>query len=109
MSLQEYLVANPCVICNRELKFGFLIDKAREAGIDFDAFATGHYVRLAEVEGIHYLRVASDAAKDQSYFLYGLDSERLAEILFPLGEMTKEETRAAARAHGLEVAEKPES
>ncbi len=109
---QEYLAGrtpNPCVICNRELKFGFLIDKAREAGIGFDLFATGHYVRSVLVEGIRYLKVARDHAKDQSYFLYGLDSARLEGILFPLGEMTKEETRIAARAHGLEVAEKPES
>jgi len=109
---QEYLAGrtpNPCVICNRELKFGFLIDKAREAGIEFDLFATGHYVRSAVVDGIRYLKVARDGAKDQSYFLYGLDSARLEGILFPLGEMTKDETRSAARAHGLEVAEKPES
>lgn len=109
---KEYLAGrtpNPCIICNRELKFGFLIDRARQAGLEFDIFSTGHYARTSTVDGITYLKTARDLAKDQSYFLYGLDSARLAGIMFPLGEMTKEETRAAARAHGLEVAEKPES
>ena len=109
---KEYLVGrtpNPCIICNREIKFGFLIERAHQAGIDFDYFATGHYVRKASIDGITYLKTARDAGKDQSYFLYGLDSERLKRIMFPLGEMTKEQTRAAARIHGLEVAEKPES
>jgi len=109
---REYLAGrtpNPCIICNRELKFGFLIDRAKQAGLDFDMFATGHYVRTISRDGTTYLRTARDMAKDQSYFLYGLDSSRLSHIIFPLGEMTKEETRAAARAYGLEVADKPES
>lgn len=109
---KEYLVGrtpNPCIICNREIKFGFLIERAHEAGIEFDYFATGHYVRKVTIDGINYLKTARDTSKDQSYFLYGLDSERLSHIMFPLGEMTKEQTRAVARTHGLEVAEKPES
>jgi len=109
---KEYLAGrtpNPCIICNRELKFGFLVDRAKQMGLEFDLFATGHYVRTLSVEGTTYLRTARDAAKDQSYFLYGLDSSRLSKIMFPLGEMTKEETRSAARECGLEVAEKPES
>jgi tRNA-specific 2-thiouridylase len=109
---KEYLAGrtpNPCIICNRELKFGFLIDRAKQVGLEFDLFATGHYVRTSSVEGTTYLKTARDVAKDQSYFLYGLDSSRLSRILFPLGEMTKEETRSDARAHGIEVAEKPES
>lgn len=100
---------NPCIICNRELKFGFLVDKAREAGISFDLFATGHYVRTETIDGITYLKQALDVRKDQSYFLYGLDSERLKSIRFPLGGMTKEEVREAARRYGLETADKPES
>ncbi|SLM19836.1 tRNA-specific 2-thiouridylase MnmA [uncultured spirochete] len=109
---KEYLAGrtpNPCIICNRELKFGFLIDRAKGTGLEFDLFATGHYVRTSSIDGTTYLKTARDAAKDQSYFLYGLDSSRLSKIMFPLGEMTKEETRTAARAYGLEVADKPES
>jgi len=109
---KEYLLGrtpNPCVVCNRELKFGFLVDKAREAGIAFDYFATGHYARKETRDGVTFLRTAVDGAKDQTYFLYGLESVRLEKILFPLGEMTKDEVRKLARAQGLEVAEKPES
>ncbi|MFA5851823.1 MAG: tRNA 2-thiouridine(34) synthase MnmA [Spirochaetales bacterium] len=100
---------NPCIVCNRELKFGFLVDKAHEAGLKFDYFATGHYARKESRNGVFFLKTAADAAKDQTYFLYGLESARLEKILFPLGMMTKEEVRAMARSHGLEVAEKPES
>lgn len=109
---REYLAGrtpNPCVVCNRELKFGFLVDKAREGGLDFDYFATGHYVRIEERGGIRFLRRAVFEAKDQSYFLYTLDSERLASVLFPLGGLSKDEVRAKARGFGLEVADKPES
>lgn len=109
---KEYLegrTPNPCVVCNRELKFGFLIDRAHEAGLEFDYFATGHYARKEVRDGISFVRTAVDSAKDQTYFLYGLESPRLEKILFPLGMMTKNEVRALAREHGLEVAEKPES
>lgn len=109
---KEYLegrTPNPCVICNRELKFGFLIDRAHDAGLEFDFFATGHYARKEVLDGISFVRTAVDSAKDQTYFLYGLDSSRLKTILFPLGSMTKSEVRSLAREHGLEVAEKPES
>ncbi len=108
----EYLAGrtpNPCVVCNRELKFGFLSDRARLSGLKFDAFATGHYARIQESGGVNYLKTASNLAKDQSYFLYGLDSDRLSDIMFPLGDMTKEEVREIARRLGLEVADKPES
>ena len=101
---------NPCVICNSELKFGFLISRAQELGIDFDYFATGHYARIGiGSNGEPRLRTALDLAKDQSYFLYRLEPEVLARILFPLGEMTKPEVRGIAREHGLELADKPES
>jgi tRNA-specific 2-thiouridylase len=100
---------NPCIICNRELKFGFLVDKAHEAGIQFDYFATGHYVRKESRNGVTFLKTAVDTSKDQSYFLYGLESSRLERILFPLGELTKDEVRKRALALDLEVAEKPES
>ncbi|MCX7025911.1 MAG: tRNA 2-thiouridine(34) synthase MnmA [Spirochaetes bacterium] len=100
---------NPCIVCNQDLKFGFLIDKAHEAGLAFDYFATGHYSRKAVLDGINFVKQATDTAKDQSYFLYTLDSARLERILFPLGEMTKEDVRSLARSHGLEAADKPES
>lgn len=100
---------NPCIVCNREMKFGFLADKAREAGFGFDHFATGHFARKETRDGVTFLKTAADILKDQTYFLYGLDSVRLSRVLFPLGEMTKEEVRSRARALGLEVAEKPES
>jgi len=87
----------------------FLIERARQAAISFDFFATGHYVRKVQRNSINFLKVARDARKDQSYFLYGLNSDQLEHIIFPLGEMTKEETRDLARSFGLEVAEKPES
>jgi tRNA-specific 2-thiouridylase len=100
---------NPCVVCNRELKFGFLLERARELGLGFELFATGHYARIAERGGVHYLRAAAQAAKDQSYFLYRLRSETLATTRFPLGELSKDEVRAKARELGLEAADKPES
>lgn len=109
---EEYLAGrtpNPCVVCNQELKFGFLIDRARESGLEFDYFATGHYARTEEREGVTYLRTAVDATKDQTYFIHGLSSDRLRKILFPLGELKKSEVRKLASERGLEVAEKPES
>jgi tRNA-specific 2-thiouridylase len=110
---REYLAGrtpNPCVVCNSELKFGFLIERAQALGLRFDYFATGHYARLAkDGMGRTRLRAALDARKDQSYFLYRLGPEKLSRILFPLGDLTKGEVRELARRQGLEAAEKPES
>lgn len=109
---REYLAGrtpNPCVVCNKELKFGFLVDRARDTGLVFDYFATGHYARIEERGGVRFLRKAVCEAKDQSYFIYTLDAARLASVLFPLGALSKEEVRAKARELGLEVADKPES
>ncbi len=100
---------NPCIVCNRELKFGFLLERARELGLDFELFATGHYARIEERGGARRLRVAAQAAKDQSYFLYRLGPETLSMTRFPLGELSKDEVRAIARRLGLEAADKPES
>ncbi len=100
---------NPCVFCNATMKFGLLPRLASEAGLSFDAFATGHYARVERRgERMAILR-AVDEAKDQSYFLYRLTQEQLARQLFPLGELTKREVREIARAHGLPAAEKPDS
>lgn len=110
---REYLggrTPNPCIRCNNEIKFGFLIERAHALGLDFDYFATGHYARISRAaSGLVRLRAALDQGKDQSYFLYRLGPERLPRVLFPLGELTKGQVRDKARALGLEVAEKPES
>jgi tRNA-uridine 2-sulfurtransferase len=100
---------NPCVVCNSELKFKLLLEKARLSGLAFDFFATGHYARIEARDGVARLRAAACAAKDQSYFLYRLGAELLSRTLFPLGEMRKDEVREAARRLGLEAADKPDS
>ena len=100
---------NPCVRCNALVKFGLLPRLARESGLDFDAFATGHYARIGRRGDRFSLLRARDLAKDQSYFLYRLSQEQLARQLFPLGELAKDEVRAIARAHGLESADARDS
>ena len=98
---------NPCVYCNRYLKFGALFDAALSQG--FDYVATGHYARVEKSGGRYYLKKAADQKKDQSYFLYHLTQRELAHVLFPLGEMTKEQVRKTAHAAGLEIAKKKDS
>ena len=100
---------NPCVFCNARMKFGLLPRLAREGGLDFEAFATGHYARIVRRDGRFAVQRAADEGKDQSYFLYRLSQAQLARQLFPLGEMRKEEVRAKARALGLAAADKPDS
>jgi tRNA-uridine 2-sulfurtransferase len=98
---------NPCVECNREIRFGFLLDRARALGADY--LATGHYARVEETpDGFRLLR-AVDAAKDQSYVLHVLGQEELAQVLFPVGDYTKAEVRQVAAELGLPVAQKSES
>ncbi len=98
---------NPCVACNREIKFGALLERARALGAD--AVATGHYARKVEREGRSAIARAADCEKDQSYVLYGLGPEEIRRALFPLGDLRKREVRALAHEAGLPVAEKPES
>ena len=98
---------NPCVRCNETVKFGLLPQAAFELGCE--RFATGHYARLVSRHSSVALCRAVDRAKDQSYFLYRVRPEILAKTIFPLGELTKEEVRAKARAFGLEVADKGDS
>ena len=98
---------NPCVRCNQRLKFGTLYKKAVE--LEASHIATGHYVRVAERAGRYCVQRAVDTVKDQSYVMAGLSQKQLALGLFPLGEMTKAETRAKARELGLAAAESPES
>ena len=99
---------NPCVVCNRQLKFGLLPEMAARQ-IDFDRFATGHYARLVAEGGRFAAARAADASKDQSYFLWNLEQGQLARAMFPLGEMTKADVRRIAREAGLPMAEKPDS
>jgi tRNA-specific 2-thiouridylase len=100
---------NPCIVCNHRLKFGFLLEKAREAGVEFQFFATGHYARIEDSGGRFLLKRATDLSKDQSYFLYALTPDQLSHTLFPLGGYTKREVRAMARSLGLESADRRES
>jgi len=100
---------NPCVRCNRYVKFGLLLDKARELGADL--LATGHYLRNElGADGLWHLLKARYLAKDQSYFLHTLTQRQLSQVLFPLGGMpTKDEVRRLAEGFGLPVAQKGES
>lgn len=108
----EYLkgrTPNPCVFCNAYVKFGALPLIARENGIYFEKFATGHYARIEEQNGKFCLKCGIASEKDQSYFLYRLTQEQIKNIIFPLGNYTKNETRQIAKINGLDVAEKPDS
>ncbi len=100
---------NPCVMCNEKLKFGTLINRARQLGADF--IATGHFARVEKSAdgGRMLLKRGRDPRKDQSYFLFSLRQDQLAHSLFPLGEMTKTETREVARQCELKTADKEES
>ena len=98
---------NPCVLCNQMLKFELLLRRARE--LEADLLATGHYARIErEPEGF-VLRKGLDPAKDQSYFLFTLTQEQMAQVIFPLGGMSKDEVRGHAARFNLRVAEKAES
>jgi PP-loop superfamily ATP-utilizing enzyme len=98
---------NPCVRCNEQLKFTPLLRFARAIGAQ--RLATGHYARLVDTEGAPALLRARDVGKDQSYFLFGVPAEVWRDVVFPLGERTKEEVRHAARRFGLPNADKPDS
>lgn len=114
--VSEYLAGRtpiPCSLCNNHLKFDQLLMTARSIGAN--RIATGHYA-INEYDatrdggrGRWILKRPADLAKDQTYFLFGLTQEQLAHTLFPLGHLTKPETREAARSHGLALAEKPDS
>lgn len=100
---------NPCIWCNALVKFGALPHLAKENGIEFDKFATGHYARIEEENGRYILKRGVAPHKDQSYFLYRLTQEQLKNIILPLGTYTKDEIREIAKKNGLPVAEKPDS
>jgi len=96
----------PCVACNQDVKFGFLLQRARALGAKL---ATGHYARIVEAGGRYRLERAADAAKDQSYFLFTLGQAELADLVFPVGELTKAQVREVAERHRLPTTHKPES
>lgn len=97
----------PCVSCNQHVKFADLLETARDLGAD--AMATGHYVASRDVDGRRALFRASESERDQSYFLYATTQAQLDYLRFPLGGLTKAETRDLARGFGLAVADKSDS
>ena len=98
---------NPCLACNEKVKFSTLLDRAIAMGVD--RLATGHYARIEDAEGTYRLHRAMDDDKDQSYVLYTLGQEALSRTMFPLGGMTKTQTREVARSLNLPLADKPDS
>ena len=108
--LREYAAGrtpNPDVLCNSEIKFRAFLDHARSLGADH--IATGHYARVRAVGARVELQKATDATKDQSYFLHRLTQEQLVPVLFPLGEVTKRDVRAIARREGIPTWAKKDS
>lgn len=104
---QRGFTPNPCIDCNRYLKFGHLYRRAKE--LDCDYIATGHYVQVAENSGKFLLKKAADKSKDQSYVLYSLTQDQLAHTLFPLGGLSKPEVREIAEKQGFLNAHKHDS
>src|SRR5437667_322945 len=112
MFYEEYVAGrtpNPCLTCNRHIRFTVMLQRA--LALDADYLATGHYVRVDDdlVTGKRRLRRGVDPDKDQSYVLHVLNQYQLAHACFPLGEYTKPQVRAMAAEHGLPVAAKAES
>lgn len=102
------ITPNPCVVCNKEIKFGLLLDKALKLDVDF--IATGHYARCVEVKPRQFKLIkGKDKNKDQSYFLWQLNQKQLKRILFPIGDYTKDEVRVLAKKFKLPVLGIPES
>lgn len=98
---------NPCIRCNKYLKFDSLFQKGKELGYDY--IVTGHYARIEEKNGLYYLKKAVDLNKDQSYVLYDLNQEQLSHTLFPLGDYTKPQVREIAESYGFVTSHKSES
>lgn len=101
------LTPNPCIECNRSIKFDLLLDRAAELG--FETVATGHHARIVTRGRHRYVARGVDSAKDQSYVLHTLNQDELARLVFPIGHLRKDEVRARAAAKGLRVATKPDS
>lgn len=108
--VSEYLCGrtpNPCIDCNRYMKFDLLYNKAKILGCDY--IATGHYAIIKEINGQYELHKGADASKDQGYVLYRLTQEQLAHTIFPLGYLSKNEVRKIAEDNGFLNAHKPDS
>jgi len=108
--LEEYAAGrtpNPCVLCNKKIKIGLLLEYARNLG--FDYVATGHYLKIKDYNGERRLYKAKDTKKDQSYFLYTFNQKQLKHLMFPLGGYDKPKVRKLAEKYGLITAAKPES
>ena len=109
--VEEYLhgrTPNPCIACNRFVKWEALLDRAKE--FDAEYVATGHYARILQLENGRYtLMTSATVAKDQTYALYNLTQEQLARTLMPVGEYSKDEVREMAEKINLRVANKPDS
>jgi len=105
--LKQGHTPNPDILCNREIKFKVLLDKALQMGAQF--LATGHYCQNKLLDNNATLLKGKDPGKDQSYFLYAISQNALQQALFPIGAMHKKEVREIARKHGLHTAEKKDS
>ena len=106
-SYENGITPNPCIDCNRYMKFDKLFERAKILGCDY--IVTGHYARIEEQDGKFVLKKALDETKDQSYVLYSMTQDQLAHTMFPLGGVRKTEVRAIAQVCGFVNAEKPDS
>jgi len=98
---------NPCIVCNKHIKFGAMLDYAERNG--FDRIATGHYARVVQENGRFLLKRGADLSKDQSYVLYSLTQNQLSRLLLPLGEVSKPQVREMTEKAGLVSADRPDS
>lgn len=101
------MTPNPCLVCNKQIRFGKLLEEARNLGADY--MATGHYVRVEKENDAYRLFKGEDDTKDQSYVLYQLDQKQLSHLMFPLGTMKKSNVRELAARFELPVAKRPDS
>lgn len=106
-SYENGITPNPCIDCNRYMKFDKLYERAKTLGCDY--IVTGHYARIEEENGKFVLKKALDETKDQSYVLYSMTQDQLVHTMFPLGSMQKTEVRAIAEESGFVNADKPDS
>lgn len=108
--VNEYLAGrtpNPCVVCNKEVKFDALLDEAMK--LEAEYIATGHYAKIEKKDGRYLLKKGRGGSKDQTYFLYRLTQDQLSKILFPIGDMEKDRVREIAKENDLFVADKEDS
>lgn len=104
---QKGMAPNPCIDCNRYMKFDKLMDRAAALGCEY--VVTGHYARIEKENNKYILKKAADGTKDQSYVLYNLTKEQLAHLQFLLGELRKTQVRSLAEENGFINARKPDS